>query len=143
MIYPTIDKNYKVNQYGYATTRSKSTVTKVWSLASDWEVLLRPKQKNVKHVIAGMTLHRFTASKQSVVMLHKLGNCISYADIRLQNDAWARMVSAGGRISNKMGKGVSTHATINKNDGSQDTATGSGTTHDTNCTLFQQVLPGM
>eukprot|EP00794_Sanderia_malayensis_P019707 gene19707-21653_t len=142
MIYATIDKSYKINQYGYATTRSKSIATKVWSLASDWEVLLRPKQKNVKQVIAGMTLHRFTASKQSVVMLHKLGNCISYADIRLQNDAWARMVSASGRISNELAKGISTHATIDNNDGSQDTATGSGTTHDTNCTLFQQVLPG-
>ena len=104
---------------------------KVLSLASDWEVLLRPKQKNVEQVIAGMTLHRFTASKQSVVILHKLGNCISYADKRLQNDAWARMVSASGRVSNEMAKGTSTHATIDNNDGSQDTATGSGTTHDT------------
>eukprot|EP00795_Rhopilema_esculentum_P009663 gene9663-17422_t len=142
MIYATVDKNYKINQYGYAMTRSKPMATKVWSLASDWEVLLSPKQKNVKQVIAEMTLHRFTASKQSVVILHKLGNCISYADIRLQNDAWARMVSASGRVSNEMAKGISTHATIDNNDGSQDTATGSGTRHDTNCTLFQQVLPG-
>ena len=70
MTYATVDKNYKINQYGYAMTRSKPMATKVWSLASDWEVLLRPKQKNVKQVIAGMTLHRFTARKQSVVILH-------------------------------------------------------------------------
>ena len=70
------------------------------------------KQKNVKQVIARMTLHRFTASKQPVVILHKLGNCISYVDRRLQNDAWARMVSASGRVSNEMAKGISTHATM-------------------------------
>ena len=52
-------------------------------------------------------------------------------------------MSASGRVSNEMAKGISTHATIDSNDGSQDTATVSGTTHGTNCTLFQQVLPGM
>lgn len=143
LIYATIDLNYRSNEYGYATTRSRPIATKVWSLASDWELLLCPKQKNVKQILTGMTLHRCTASKQSVFMLHKLGNCISYADIRLQNDAWARMVSASGRMSSEMVKGIATHATIDNNDGRQDTATGAGTTHDTNCTLFQPILPGI
>ena len=36
-----------------------------------------------------------------------------------------------------MMKGVSTHSTVDNNDGRQETLTGVGTTHDTNQTLFQ------
>ena len=36
-----------------------------------------------------------------------------------------------------MRKGVSTHSTVDNNDGKQETLTGEGTTHDTNQTLFQ------
>eukprot|EP00795_Rhopilema_esculentum_P014831 gene14831-5948_t len=53
------------------------------------------------------------------------------------------MVSANSQISqptDNMAKGIATHATIDKNDGCQDTITGAGTTHDTNRTLFQPVL---
>ncbi len=114
----------------------------MWSIASDWECLIVPMEKNVKQVVTGLTLHRFTSSKQSMIMLHKMGNCISYNDIRMQNQALARMVSANNRISHNMAKGIATHATIDNNDGRQDTITGSGTTHDTNGTLFQPLLPG-
>ena len=34
-------------------------------------------------------------------------------------------------------KGVTTHSTIDNNDGRQETVDGSGTTHDTNITMFQ------
>jgi len=37
-----------------------------------------------------------------------------------------------------MRKGVTTYSTIDNNDGNQETMTGSGTTHDTNKTLFQK-----
>ena len=40
------------------------------------------------------------------------------------------------QISN-LRKGVVTHSTIDNNDGRQETVTGSGTTDDTNKTLFQ------
>ena len=36
-----------------------------------------------------------------------------------------------------MRKGLTTHSTIDNNDGNQETMTGSGTTYDTNKTLFQ------
>ncbi len=41
-----------------------------------------------------------------------------------------------------MAKGIATHATIDNNDATEDTVTGAGTTHDTNWTLFQPLLPG-
>lgn len=62
---------------------------------------------------------------------------ISYNDIRLQNQAWARMVSKNPLQLSNFRKGVMTHSTIDNNDGRQDTWTGKGTTHDTNKTLFQ------
>ena len=142
LIYGSFDPNYKINEHGYAVTRSRRTATKVWSMASDWEIFLMPKKRNAKQVLSGMTVHRLTSSKQSVVMLHKMDSCISYNDILEQNRAWALMVSGSSGISKEMVKGTATHATTDNNDGCQDTMTGKGTTHDTNCTLFQPILPG-
>ena len=124
----------------YAITSSRPRAIKLWSVASDWESLVLQQHRNAKQVVSGLTLHRFTCSKRSTVMLHKMGNCISYNDIRMQNQAWARMVSANSQISHNMANGIETHATIDNNDGCQDTITGAGTTHDTNCTFFSQCL---
>ena len=63
-------------------------------------------------------------------------------DIIDQIKAWAEMVSSSSP-SPLLVKGISTHATIDINDGRQETSTGKGTTHDTNCTIFQPLLPGM
>ena len=41
-----------------------------------------------------------------------------------------------------MAKGIAIHAAIDNNDGRQETMTGKGTTLDSNCTLFQPLLPG-
>ena len=141
VIYASINPAYKVNEYGYAITRSRPVATKIWSMASDWESLLT-KERTVKQAVAGMTVHRLTSSKEVLSILHKLNNTISYSDVRLQNIAWARMVSADRRKSKMMAKGLTTHATIDNNDGRQETMTGKGTTHDSNCTLFQPLLPG-
>ena len=55
----------------------------------------------------------------------------------MQNAAWSRMVSKDRLHFPYFRKGVTTHSTIDNNDGQQETVTGSGTTHDTNKTLFQ------
>ena len=77
-----------------------------------------------------------------MVMLHKMGNCISYNDIRMQNKALARKVSDNNKISHNMAKGIAIHTTIDNNNRCQDTITDTGTSHDINCTLFQPVLAG-
>ena len=69
--------------------------------------------------------------------MHKTNHVISYNDIRMQNVAWARMVSAKPFHFPNFRKGVVTHSTIDNNDGRQETMTGVGTTHNTNMTLFQ------
>ena len=142
VIYATVDRNFTINEYGYAKTRSNQIATKVWSLASDWEALVVPQNKSAKQIVSGITLHKITGSKDVAVMMNKLGNCISYNDIRIQNQAWARMVSSSVTISKQLAKGIATHATIDNIDGRQDMSTGSGTTHDTYCTIFQPLMPG-
>ena len=141
VIYATIDDNCKVNEYGYAKMHSNQVATKVWSLASDWEVLVVPKNKSGKQIMLGLTLHRITGRKDVAIMMNKLGNCISY-NIRAQNQAWAKMVSSSVTVSKQLAKRIATHTTIDNNDGKQDMYTGSGTTHDANCILFQPLIPG-
>ena len=140
-IYVLINPSYEVNEYGYAITRSRPIATKVWSMASDWESFLT-KERAAKQTVAGLTVHRLTSSKEVLSILHKLNNTISYNNVRLQNIAWARMISADTRKSKMMAKGIATHATIDNNDGRQETMSGKGTTHDSSCTLFQPLLPG-
>ena len=52
------------------------------------------------------------------------------------------MISADTGKSKMMAKRIATHATIDNNDGRQETMTGKGTTLDSNCTLFQPLVPG-
>ncbi len=106
MIYATINPNFKTDEQGYAETRSQLTATKVWSISSDWETLLVSKKKCAKQVLAGLTLHRTTGSKEAVVMMNKLGNCISYHDVRLQNKPWAAIVSSSN-LSKRLIQGFS------------------------------------
>ena len=90
---------------------------------------------------SGLIVHRMTGSKETIDYLHKCNHSASYTAIRLQNQAWARMVITGGCLYPNMRKGVVCHSTLDNNDGRQNTLTGSGTTHDTNVTLFQ--IPSM
>ena len=108
----------------------------IWALASDWEVLVTG-DKSAKQIILGLVLHRLTASKEGINMLHKSNHVISYNNILTQNKAWSKMVASNPLHFPTFRKGVSTHSTIDNNDGSQETWTGKGTTHDTNKTLFQ------
>eukprot|EP00794_Sanderia_malayensis_P014961 gene14961-16503_t len=72
-----------------------------------------------------------------IYMLHKCNHVISYEDIWMQNIAWSRMVSSNSLPVLSLRKGVPTHFPMDNNDERQETFTGSGTTHDTNATLFQ------
>ena len=109
--------------------------------ASDWQALLG-KDKSTKQTVAGTTIHRLTTNKEVPSMLHELNNTISCHEVSMQNKAWSRMVSATDRKSISTMKGIPIHATIDNNDGRKETMTGKGTSHDSNRTLFQPLLPG-
>ena len=50
---------------------------------------------------------------------------------------WSNLGSSRIFLFPNMRKGVSTHSTVDNNDGKQETLAGEGTAHDTNQTLFQ------
>ena len=107
---------------GYVITHSANIANKIWSIASDWQGLITTID-TPKQMVLSLTLHRVTGSKESVNYIHKLGHDISYNKVSKINDTWSRSLTID-------------------NDGRQDTLTGSGITHHTNCTLFQPVLSG-
>ena len=107
-------------------------------MACDWEALLK-QEKNAKHLLTGLVIHKLTGRKEVLQLLSKLNSCLSYNKIGLQNKFWACMVAPSKRMSNRKCKGIPVHAAIDNNDGVQETVTGKGTTHDTNMTLFQPV----
>ena len=134
-IYYTTNDSGIINDHGYAVA-SSAKATKLWSIASDWEYLIT-KKKNPKQAILGLVIHRNTGSKEAISFLHKSCHTVSYKEIQLQNSAWAKTVRSQRAQFTTFRKGVVTHSTIDNNDGRQDTHTGSGTTHDTNKTIFQ------
>ena len=135
-IYYSMYDSGKINSYGFVGTDSGLLANKIWSVASDWESLVTRKA-TPKQVVLGLVLHRLTGSREVANYVHKSNHAISYDAIRMQNQAWARMVTGKKSHAAHLRKGVVTHSTIDNNDGRQETVTGAGTTHDTNKTLFQ------
>ena len=135
-IYSTLGETCKKNSHGYFITDSTSKAMKIWSLASDWESLITHEVTG-KQAALGLIIHRDTSSKTGINFLHKLNHTLSYNAVRLQNEAWARMITNKTYCAASFRKGVTTHSTMDNNDGKQETVDGSGTTHDTNITMFQ------
>ena len=79
----------------------------------------------------------FDALGKSYV-LHKTNHVISYNDIRKQNPTWSRMVSEHKLHFPYFRKGVTTHGTID-NGRSQETPSGSCTTHGTIKSIFHDL----
>ena len=96
-----------------------------------------------KHLLTRLTIHRLAGRKEIMQMLNKLNSCSSYNEIGLQGKSWCCMVASSKRMSNKMCKGIPVHATIDNNDGVQETLTGKGSTHDTNMILFQPICKSL
>ncbi len=138
VIYATMYPTFKTNDQGFAETESNNIGTKIWSLALDWQSLIT-RENNAKQAVLGLTVHRLTASKETSQVLHKLGHSISYNSILKYNDNWSKNQP---EVHKKFIGVKSLHSSIDNNDGRQDTTTGSGTTHDTNRTLFSLPLAG-
>ena len=137
VIYLTMfDTSGHENDGGYMDTYSNSLASKIWSTAIDWESLITGKP-SAKQIVLGSNILRMTGSKKAVQLLAKSNHVAPYKTLQKHNANWANL--NGRRISlfPNMRKGVSTHSTVDNNDGKQETLTGSGTTHDTNQTLFQ------
>ena len=138
VIYATMyERNYKLNNHGYAVTDSVAIANKIWSVASDWQSLITRKP-TPKQALIGLTLHRFTGSKEGADELHKFGHGISYDNIKKYNRFWGKSQAP---VQKRLIKSIPLHSTIDNDDGCQETMTGSGTSHHTNSTFFQPLLP--
>ena len=137
-IYSTIfGENYKINKDGYAITESYHVANKIWSVASDWQSLITRKP-TPKQALLGLTFHQLTGSKEGAEELHKCAHSISYSIIKEYNTKWARLRQP---VHKRFPKNIPLHSSIDNNNWCQETMTGSGTTHHTNSTLFQILLP--
>ena len=76
-IFYTVHGNYVTKKYGFAKTESPQLSNKIWFMSCDWEALLK-KEKNVKHLLTGLIIHRLTGRKEVVQMLNRLNFCSSY-----------------------------------------------------------------
>ena len=139
VIYATMYTNISLKEHGYAKIESNNIATKIWSIALDWESLIS-RQKNAKQAMLGFTVHRLTGSKEAAQNLHRLGHSISYNDILKHNEFWSHDQPPCRKI---FSNSVALHSSIDNNDGRRETITGAGTTHDTNRTLYQPLLPGI
>ena len=140
----TINPNFTLTDNGYAVTESQQLATKILSLASDWPAFIVSRERTPKQIVSTMTLHRITGSKEITMMLHKMNRAISYRDVLDRNKAWAKEVQLNRKlVPLSLVRNLPTHVANDNNDGSQETVTGKGTTHDTNRTIFQPALKGM
>ena len=140
-IYLTLYGTCTYNEYGYAETQSSNISNKIWSIASDWAALLG-NQKSPKQIMLSIGIHRLSASKEIVTLLNKAGHGISYNDIRLQNEHWAKTTMGVNSIYRGLSKGAVTHSSVDNNDFRNETSTGHGTAHHTNSLIFQPRLTG-
>ena len=122
VIYLSLFERIKINDDGYASTKSSNLNSKIWSLASQWEGLLlkSPDYCNPMQVLSGITIYRLTQSKEIIQYLSKMNNCISYDDIRKQIKCWDDMIKLGERRSSKLRKHLTTHSSIDNIDQETD-----------------------
>ena len=89
----SVNSERQKNRFGYVETSSQSQADKLWAICSDWETLIT-HERSTKSTALSLTLHRLTGSKELAALLHRCGHGITYSDIRLLNNTWARSVTA-------------------------------------------------
>ena len=106
------------------------------SVACDWQSLVTG-EKSPKAVALSLVVHRLTASKETIKLLHRSGADISYDDVTKQIKSFSTETQNNVNLAPKnISKGQPIHITIDKSDGRQQTLTGLDTTHRTNATAY-------
>ena len=125
---------------GYAKASDSAQGEKIAAISDCWERLLTNKRTATATALS-LTLHRTTGSKEATQLLKKCGFGISYNDVRLITNSWAKEVSMShkGMLPKGFQKKKSVHVTFDNSDGKQQTLIGDNTTHHTNGTIFQLI----
>ena len=116
----------------------KRHVEKVTALSQSWEAMVTGERAPL-NIALGLTVHRLTGSKETSKLLHHAGIGISYSDVRMLNNIWAKSVKMDHKHMLPPGfiNGKTIHVTFDNSDGKQQTLTGTDTTHHTTGTVFQ------
>ena len=126
------------NEHGYVKAPSENEYTKLWGISSDLGLLIT-KRRSAKAAALTLTVHRFTAGKETANYLRHCGHGVSYADIQFLNTDWANRVTRNSshNLTAEFQKGKAVHISIDKSDGRQQKLTGEYTTRYINGTVFQ------
>ncbi len=116
----------------------KRHVEKITALSQSWEAMVTGERAPL-NIALGLTVHRLTGSKETSKLLHHAGIGISYSDVRMLNNLWAKSVTMDHKHMLPPGfiNGKTIHVTFDNSDGKQQTLTGTDTTHHTTGTVFQ------
>ena len=123
---------------GYIKACNSAQSEKIAAISDCWERLLT-NRRSVTATATSLTLHRITGCKEATQLLKKCGFGISYNDVRLITNTWAKEVTLShkGMLPKGFQKKKSVHVTFDNSDGKQQTLIGDNTTHHTNGTIFQ------
>ena len=68
---------------------SKRHVEKITVLSQSWEAMVTGERAPL-NIALGRMVHRLTGSKETSKLLHQAGIGITYNDVRMLNDIWAK-----------------------------------------------------
>ena len=77
---------------GYVETVSIQQAERIAAISQCWEDLIT-KTRSPTAAAVSLTLHRITGSKEATCLLHKCGMGISYSDVRLLTNNWAKNIT--------------------------------------------------
>ena len=88
-------------------------------------------------------VHRLTGSKETLKQLHQAGVGISYNDVRMLNNVFAKSVKMDHKHILPPGfiYGKTIHVTFDTSDGKQQMRTSTDTSHNRTGTVFQITTP--
>ena len=93
-----------------------------------------------KHLALGMTIRHWTGSSNLISLLHGFGHCVSHPTVLQYDTALASMELSKNSIV-PVGFHPKVHTTVvwDNNDFMEETISGTGTTHNTNGIIVQQI----
>ena len=78
----------KINTEGYACPDSEVRATKIWSIASDWQLLIIVCNSS-KSIALSMIIYWLTGNKESINLLARSGAGITYTGVMRQSKTFA------------------------------------------------------
>ena len=133
------------NEISVTECNSKVDEQRVIMLAEDIVYCAsHSRAKMPKYVRLAMSLHHLTRSKEVIMILNRMGHCVSYDDVEIMDTSLAKELLAkaelyGGVVMpTNITSGSFVQAAADNNDINEETIDGKATTHSTTLVLYQK-----